>query len=86
MGGGRGLEKSLPGDLRTERWVKRQELTRAPRSAEEIALDDKEVDACCRSVECFSQSVGVSLCLVNMSTDCEGDRGVMLRLKLGGNM
>lgn len=43
LGGGRGLEKSLPGALRTERWVKRQELTRAPKSAEEIALDDKEV-------------------------------------------
>lgn len=42
VGGGRGLEKSLPGELRRERWVKRQELTRAPRSAEEIALDDKE--------------------------------------------
>lgn len=44
VGGGRGLEKSLPGGMRTERWVKRQELTRAPKSAEEIALDDKEVN------------------------------------------
>lgn len=31
------------GVLRTERWLKRQLLTRAPKSAEEIALDDKEV-------------------------------------------
>lgn len=29
--------------LRTARWVKRQLLTRAPKTAEEIALDDKEV-------------------------------------------
>ena len=29
--------------LRTARWVKRQLLTRAPKTAEEIALDEKEV-------------------------------------------
>lgn len=43
LGGGKGLEKNQTGGLRTERWVKRQQLTRAPKTAEEIALDDKEV-------------------------------------------
>eukprot|EP00904_Undaria_pinnatifida_P002728 jgi/Undpi1/12456/HiC_scaffold_5.g02127.m1 len=42
LGGGKGLEKNQTGGLRTERWVKRQQLTRAPKTAEEIALDDKE--------------------------------------------
>lgn len=31
------------GHLRTERWIPRQMLTRAPKSAEEIALADSEV-------------------------------------------
>lgn len=31
--------------LRTERWIPRQILTRAPKTAEEIALDDNEVQS-----------------------------------------
>lgn len=38
---GSGSKKSE--GLRTARWVKRELLTRAPKTAEEIALDEKEV-------------------------------------------
>lgn len=39
----RGVASKKSEGLRTARWVKRQLLTRAPKTAEEIALDDKEV-------------------------------------------
>ncbi len=39
----RGSKTKNSEGLRTARWVKRQLLTRAPKTAEEIALDDKEV-------------------------------------------
>lgn len=39
----RGSAEKKSEGLRTVRWVKRQLLTRAPKTAEEIALDDKEV-------------------------------------------